>query len=197
MRCHALHPRQQIHHERAAPDNALKRVSVQQCTVQQTGTLPVARFPDKALHALLQAFHRKRLVEVIAGAAQNRLYGGFGGVMRGHQNHFCGGIRLHDPVQHFETGNNGHHQICQHDLRMPPAHDFETPQRVAFGEDFKAVLLQRGRDQRQRLRIIIDHEECDGGICHPHSLSRLRGLILTRETNHARRRASPSLALSP
>jgi hypothetical protein len=55
--------------------------------------------------------HGDGLVQIIAGAFLNGFHRGFGGVVRGHQDHIDARIEFYNTFQHFQAAQLRHHQI--------------------------------------------------------------------------------------
>ena len=159
VRRHAADAREQIPHQRTAPDHAFKARSFQQFAVQLQRALPPPDVGEQLLHAATEGRDVDRLVQVIAGAFLNGLHGGFGGVMRRHQDYINGRIELLNPFQHLQAAQLRHDQIHQHDLRMFLDNQVQALFRIGRGEDGKPLLLQRLAHQFQARRSVVDRDQ--------------------------------------
>ena len=103
MRRHAADAREQIPHQRAAPDHSFEARRFQQLAVELERALPLANIAQQLLHAAAQRGDGNGLIQVIAGALLDGFHGGFGGVVRRHQDYIDGRIEFDDPFQHLQA----------------------------------------------------------------------------------------------
>ncbi len=156
---HAPDAREHFAHLCAAADDSLEPSIRSKLAFELQGMLPYAGFFYQSADPLAQWPERHRLVQVIAGSPSDSLDGGFGGIMRRHEDHVRRRLDLHAPLQQFHATDMGHHQLGEHDLRAPVTKQIQSLFWVGRGENLKAGLSQRLCEQFQTARVIVDDEQ--------------------------------------
>jgi hypothetical protein len=81
--------------------------------------------------------------------------------VRCYQDHVDSRIELHDPFQHLEAAQLGHHQVHQDNLRTLAEDRVETLLGVGVGENPQAFAGQRCLDQLEARRRVVYGGEFD------------------------------------
>ena len=163
MRRHAADAGKHVPHAGAVADDAFELGAREQFVFELAGPLALARDFQQRTDLFPQRRDRNRLVQIIRRALLDRLDGGFGGIVRRHENHFRGRIERHNPIQHFHPGHSGHDQVRQYDLGMAGMNQIHALFGVRSGEDFEIGLCQGAGQHLQAAGIVVDNQQGQRG----------------------------------
>lgn len=79
--------------------------------------------------------------------------------MRRHEDDVGGGGDFHDAVEDVEAGHLGHDQVGEDELRAVQADEIEGFARARGRVDDDAVLVERGREQFETARVIVEDDD--------------------------------------
>ncbi len=155
MRRNAADAREEAAHGRAGADHAFELGFV-------AGGLAAARVFDEAADALAQERQADGLLEIIGRALADGFDGGFGGVVRGHQDDIDGGLELDDAAEHFEAGHLRHDEVGEDELRPDAADEVEGFGGTRRGVDRDAFAGERGGEQFEAAGIVVEDDDGEG-----------------------------------
>ena len=107
----ALDHAEEVPHDVAAGDEAFELEVVERGVGGGVGVEPARGGGDEVCDAVTEDGDLYGFVEVVGGAEADGGDGGFGGVVRGHEDDVDGGVEGDDALEDFEAGHFGHDEV--------------------------------------------------------------------------------------